>query len=248
MGLRPGRCIREMRRPFTRFAHKVQRKNFLGGIPGIRTREFTMGDQTKEYNTQLDVIAKGSLQIRDNAVEAMRQKLVKKLNDAFGKDNFVLKLRLFPHQVIREHKAATGAGADRVSKGMKHAFGKNASRAIQVKKNDVFLSVVVDKTQTKTTEKILDSIRYKVFLPFAIKVHSHENKKLSGRKKWTRESKKQRIARESEEKGAAVKAAVTTAATSKAGEGKPTVEAGKTPAETKDAKGKGAKGGKGKKL
>ncbi|MFC7029415.1 hypothetical protein ACFQH8_22010 [Halomicroarcula sp. GCM10025710] len=33
-------------------------------------------------------------------------------------------LRKFPHQVLRENKQATGAGADRVSDGMRQAFGK----------------------------------------------------------------------------------------------------------------------------
>ncbi len=237
MGLRPARCMRTITRGFTRVAPKVQRKNFLGGVPGVRTREFTIGDQTKEFNTQFDVVAKASLQIRDQALEAMRQKLVKKLTDVCGKDNYVLKLRLYPHQIVREHKAATGAGADRVSKGMKHAYGKNTMRGLQIRKNQLFLSVVVDKSFSSKVREILDSIRHKVFLPYEIVEKEHKDKKLSGRKRWTRESKKQRIARENEEKEAAAKAAVKAATEAKAvTEGKPTGEKSDAKGAKKDKK------------
>jgi len=193
MGLRPARCSRDLERPYTRYAPKVQRKNFLGGAPGVRTRDFTIGNQTKDFDTQLDIVSKKTMQIRDNAIESMRQKLVKKLTDALGKDDFVIKIRLYPHHIIREHKSATGAGADRVSKGMKHAFGKNSLRAVQIKENQILLSVVVDHTKKDKIKKILKGIKYKINMPFEIQEKQHLNKKLSGRKKWTREAKLEKI-------------------------------------------------------
>jgi len=38
-------------------------------------------------------------------------------------------------------KQATGAGADRVSQGMRLAFGKNVGTAARVQKNDVIVSI-----------------------------------------------------------------------------------------------------------
>ena len=189
MGLRPARCFRDRERSYTRHAPKVQRKNFLGGVPGVRTRDFTIGNQTKEFDTQFDVVSKQTMQIRDNAIESMRQKLVKKFTDTLGKDDFVIKIRLYPHHVVREHKSATWAGADRVSKGMKHAFGKNIGRATQIKKGQILLSVVVDHVKKDKIREILKGIKYKVNMPFEIKEVKHLNKMLSGRKKWTREAK-----------------------------------------------------------
>jgi large subunit ribosomal protein L10e len=193
MGLRPGRCCRNIERSFTRVAPKVQRKNFLGGVPGVRTRDFAIGNQTKDYNTVLDVIAKESIQIRDNAIEALRQKLVKKLTADIGKDEYFIKIRLYPHHILREHKSASGAGADRVSKGMKLAYGKNTGRAVQVRKGQILLSVVVDESKVPKVKKIIDTIRYKINMAFEVKQGKHENKVLTGRKKWTREAKLQKL-------------------------------------------------------
>lgn len=237
MGLRPARCFRSIERAFTRIAPKVQRKNFLGGVPGVRTRDFTMGNQTKEFDTEFDIVSKESMQIRDNAIESMRQKLVKKLTDLLGKDDFVIKIRLYPHHVLREHKSAQGAGADRVSKGMKHAYGKNTGRAIQIRYGQMLLSIVVDHAKKDKVREILKGIKYKVNMPFEIVEKKHLNKKLSGRKKWTREAK---IAKSTEAETTA-KTATATPAPAKGGK----APAGKAAPEAKaDAKAPAKKGGK----
>jgi large subunit ribosomal protein L10e len=148
-----------------------------------------MGNQTKDFDIEFDIISKESMQIRDNAIESMRQKLVKKLTDLLGKDGFVIKIRLYPHHVLREHKSASGAGADRISKGMKHAYGKNTGRAIQIKSGQMLLSIVVDKAKKDKVKEIIKSIKYKINMPFEVNEKAHLNKILSGRKKWTREAK-----------------------------------------------------------
>jgi len=238
MGLRPARCFRKVERSFTRIAPKVQRKNFLGGVPGVRTRDFTMGNQTKDFDVQFDIVSKESMQIRDNAIESMRQKLVKKLTDLLGKDGYVIKIRLYPHHVLREHKSAQGAGADRVSKGMKHAYGKNTGRAIQIRSGQLLLSVVVNKEKKDKVRIILKGIKYKVNMPFEIKEKAHLNKVLSGRKKWTREAKLEKL----EEKPAEVKTA-TPAAPVKGGKA-PAGKAAPAATPAKGAKAEPAKKGK----
>jgi large subunit ribosomal protein L10e len=45
---------------------------------------------------------------------------------------YMFKVRLYPHQVLREHKIAVGAGADRISSGMRGAFGSPVGRAARV--------------------------------------------------------------------------------------------------------------------
>jgi large subunit ribosomal protein L10e len=37
---------------------------------------------------------------------------------------YSFKVLVYPHNVIREHKMAQGAGADRISRGMSQAFGR----------------------------------------------------------------------------------------------------------------------------
>ena len=48
---------------------------------------------------------------------------------------------MFPHQVLRENKQATGAGADRVSQGMRASFGKIVGTAARVQKNQAIITV-----------------------------------------------------------------------------------------------------------
>ena len=42
-------------------------------------------------------------------------------------------MHTYPHQILRENKQATGAGADRVSQGMRLSFGKNVGTAAEFK-------------------------------------------------------------------------------------------------------------------
>jgi large subunit ribosomal protein L10e len=53
-----------------------------------------------------------------------------------GQDNYKMVLRKFPHQILRENKQATGAGADRVSDGMRQAFGKPVGTAARIQQNE----------------------------------------------------------------------------------------------------------------
>ena len=55
-------------------------------------------------------------------------------------------MNLYPHQVLRENKMLTGAGADRMQSGMKHAFGKAMGLAARAKKG---AAIIVVKTEEK---------------------------------------------------------------------------------------------------
>jgi|GEM_PF-169683 len=189
MGIRPNSCYKRIKRSYTRSAKTVQSKDFLGGIPGVKTRQFVMGDQTKDYPWVIDMKCNENIQIRDNAIEAIRQKITRELTNKVGKDTWVVKIRHYPFHILRENKAAQGAGADRVSSGMKHSFGKNIGRAMQMHKGDILISVLVDAPFIDIAKKILDKSKYKLNMDYVLIVSKHENKRLSGRKKWTRETK-----------------------------------------------------------
>lgn len=255
MGLRPNRCYRKIERPYTRHAARVQKKDFIGGVPGVRTRQFVMGNQTRDFDCVIDVVARQSSQVRDNALESLRLKLVREFTKNVGKDNWVFKIRQYPFHILRENKLASGAGADRVSSGMKHAFGKTIGRAAQIKNGDIILSAVVDKQFVDKVKKILDKVRYKVNIHYDLIVSPHTNKRLSGRKKWTRETKKAvteevvaaPVAETKDAKGKPVKGAPAKGSAPAPATGKDA----KTAAPATDAKGqkdnKGKEKGKGKK-
>jgi len=56
-------------------------------------------------------------------------------------EDYKFKIHVYPHQVIRENKMLTGAGADRLQGGMKNPFGKPMDRAARLRRNQTLFSV-----------------------------------------------------------------------------------------------------------
>jgi large subunit ribosomal protein L10e len=54
---------------------------------------------------------------------------------------YALRMHTYPHQILRENKQATGAGADRVSQGMRLSFGKNVGTAARVQRGQTVISI-----------------------------------------------------------------------------------------------------------
>ncbi len=144
MALRPARCYRKIERPYTRYAVKVPEKNYIGGVPGLRIRKFVTGDPNIKADTMFLLVADDALQVRENALEAARMAINRYLEKTLGKKYF-LRLRVYPHHVLRENKQLTGAGADRMQKGMKLAFGRPIGRAAQVFPGTVLFEVRADR-------------------------------------------------------------------------------------------------------
>jgi len=122
---KPASMYRRLERPYTR-------KKYMGGVPGSKVVHYDMGNLTADFPVSLDLIVKEPCQIRHTALEAARITANRYLVKTVGRMNFHLKLRVYPHHVIRENKQATGAGADRVSSGMRHAFGKIVGTAARM--------------------------------------------------------------------------------------------------------------------
>lgn len=118
-------------------------REYMGGIPGSKIVQFDMGNLTEDFPVQLTLIAEEACQFRDSALESARISANRFLLRDVGRLNFHLKLRTYPHQVLRENKQATGAGADRVSDGMRGSFGKTVGTAARVHKGQKIMSLGV---------------------------------------------------------------------------------------------------------
>jgi len=144
MGLRPAKTIREIRgQPWCRISKRKPRKSFVKGAPRPKVRQYNMGTD-KRFELEVDVVPNMTLRIRDNAIEAARQATNKYLEKTLM-DNYFLQVVSYPHLVVREHSALGVAGADRISKGMKRAFGKPKGRMAQVKHGDPVLRARIMK-------------------------------------------------------------------------------------------------------
>jgi len=149
--LRKAKAYRKVKRAYTRKS-KYKKKGYVKAIPNIKIVKFDLGNLRKNFKTEVSLYSKELIQIRHNALESARVIINRRLNRLIGANNYHLKLRLYPHHALRENKMLTGAGADRMQTGMKHAFGKVIGSAAQVKKNQKIFTVYANK-------KDLDSVK-----------------------------------------------------------------------------------------
>ena len=133
------------------------RREYMGGVPGSKIVQFEMGNLSQEFPTEVDLIVEERCQIRHSALEAARITANRRLMRDVGRSNFHFKVRVFPHHVLRENKQATGAGADRVSEGMRLAFGKAVGTAARVEANQKIMTVY---STPQYLEKIKDALHH----------------------------------------------------------------------------------------
>ncbi len=118
-------------RPFTRKSGQKS-KAFIKTIPPSNIVKFEMGNagayKNRKHKFHVGLICEEKIQIRDNALESARQ-LLNKMLDTELQGQYYFVVKVYPHHILRENKAAAGAGADRISSGMTHSYGVNIGRA-----------------------------------------------------------------------------------------------------------------------
>lgn len=171
--LRKANSYRRIERANTRKS-KYRSKSFVKASPHNLIVKYNMGNLSKKFEYSLFLKTKESIQIRHNALEAARKTSNRKLEAALGKDNFYLVLRLYPHHILRENPLAAGAGADRMSTGMSHSFGKVIGIAAQAKKGSTIFQIGVDEKGIPVAKDAMRSIRCK--MPCACAVEIVKNK------------------------------------------------------------------------
>ena len=125
----------------------------MGGVPASRITQFVLGNKQEKFPVELFLKAKERCQIRHNALESARITANRFLEKNAGANDYRLTIRIYPHHIIRENKQATGAGADRVSQGMRASFGKAVGTAARVKDNQILMTV-------ETLEKNIDFAKH----------------------------------------------------------------------------------------
>ncbi len=159
-------------RPYTRKS-KYRAKSYVRASPPHKIVRFDMGDPKKSFSHMLTLNVKEPIQIRHNAIESARQSSNRVLENGIGKTEYSMKIRKYPHHFLRENPLASGAGADRMSTGMKKSFGKVIGCAAQYKEGEIVMSVNVDKANIQTAKTAL--IRAKNKLPCSCSIVMLEN-------------------------------------------------------------------------
>ncbi|MBP2030841.1 large subunit ribosomal protein L10e [Methanohalophilus levihalophilus] len=146
------------------------RRKYMGGVPGSHIIHYDMGNKTAEFPIKLSLLVEEKCQIRHTALEAARITSNRHMIAAAGRTGYHLKLRVYPHEVLRENKQATGAGADRVSSGMRGAFGKAVGTAARVSVGQKIFTVSVNKNHFKEAKDALRKAGQKIPSPVRIVV------------------------------------------------------------------------------
>ncbi|MFW5937769.1 MAG: 50S ribosomal protein L16, partial [Halanaeroarchaeum sp.] len=114
MSEKPASMYRDIDKP------SYTRRDYVTGIPGSKIAQHNMGDldsDPEDWPVQISLVPEESVQLRHGALEAARLSANRHLIKELGEGTYKMVLRKFPHQILRENKQATGAGADRVSDG-----------------------------------------------------------------------------------------------------------------------------------
>ncbi len=117
---------------------KKQHLTYNKTVPPQKIVKFNMGNIKKfdggEFPIKVTLSTEENIQIRDLALEAVRQTLNKDLNKLMPK-NYFLRCHCYPHNILRNNRVYSGASkGERVQTGMTKSFGSPDGRAAIVKK------------------------------------------------------------------------------------------------------------------
>jgi large subunit ribosomal protein L10e len=169
-------AYRRIERPYTRRS-KFRKKAYIKVNPNRGVVRFVMGDVTrKQFTYSVYLKSTKDLQIRNFAIEAGRQSGNRVLEKKIGKSGYRMVVRIFPHHVLRENPLAAGAGADRMSTGMAHSFGKPIGLAAQVAENQVICQVDCEKAHLEFAKQALKRFSHKVPCKCFIEAYNNTKK------------------------------------------------------------------------
>ena len=171
MADKPASMYRDISKP------PYTRKEYITGIPGSKIAQYKMGDIHKdpdEYPVQISLHVDEACQIRHGALEAARLSANRYLIRQLGEGNYKMILRKFPHHVLRENKQATGAGADRVSDGMRLSFGKIVGTAARIPAGDRLFTAWCEVDDAPVVKEAFRRAYNKISPPCTIEVERGE--------------------------------------------------------------------------
>ncbi len=179
--LRKWCAYRTIERPYTRFS-KYRKKAFVKARPGKKVIKHDMGDVKggiNQFSLCLKLISKEVTSVRTNAIEAARITALKKIEGKLGRYGFYFRVKMHAHHAIRENPLAAGAGADRLSTGMKHSFGKIIAMAARIEAGKTLMEIYVPKEEEAIARLALKSASKKLPIRTTIQTEVMKVKELT---------------------------------------------------------------------
>ncbi|MDD3175322.1 MAG: 50S ribosomal protein L16 [Candidatus Nanoarchaeia archaeon] len=151
---------RRLERPYTRKS-KYRSKSYVRSVPTNKIVKFEMGNTSKEFPYVVSLHSDRDIQIRHNALEAGRKSANKKLEDSLSRNGYKLKICVYPHHILRNNPLASGAGADRMSTGMKMSFGKAVGIAARIMEGQKIIEAYVQEKDIELAKRAMTLARHK---------------------------------------------------------------------------------------
>lgn len=172
MGDRPARIYREKPgQPYTRQSQTSDKDNYIKGAPAPRITQYEQGARKKEFDTAVVLEIEEGCAIRSEALEAARIAANSYLSKVLDpEEGYFMKLKPYPHHVLRYHPLAGVAGADRYYEGMRKPFGRPTGRAALVDEGQVIFRVEVDRGDIPEARKALERAGKKLPVGFRVKM------------------------------------------------------------------------------
>ncbi len=160
----PAHMFRGKKRAYTR-------KKYIGGVPASRISQFDVGATTTNFPVEVTLSAQEECLVRHNALESARVTANRYIQTHAGRDGYHLKVRVYPHHVLRHNKIAQGAGADRVSMGMRKSFGRTVGTAARVSSGQKLITLRTSSDFLLEAKEALRKSSHKLPTPCSIKVN-----------------------------------------------------------------------------
>ena len=153
MGRRPSRCYRyQKNKPYIK-------SRYCRGVPDPKIRIYDVGAKKAAVDLfpfVAHLVCDEKQQVSSEALEAARVAVNKHLTKSVGKDLYHIRIRAHPFHVLRANKMLSCAGADRLSSGMRHSYGKPIGVAARVSIGQVLISV---RAKDMHAEHVIEGLR-----------------------------------------------------------------------------------------
>jgi len=157
MGRRPARCYRYCKnKPYIK-------SRYCRGVPDAKIRIYDIGNKlapVEDFPLVVHLVSDEREQLSSEALEAGRIAANKNLVKFCGKDGFHLRVRAHPYHVLRINKQLSCAGADRLSSGMRQAFGRAYGMVARVHIGQVIMSV---RAKESNKANVVEALRRAMF-------------------------------------------------------------------------------------
>jgi large subunit ribosomal protein L10e len=125
---------------------KKQQLSYIKTVPPQKIVKFNMADirgfEDGKYKIKMELKTDENIQIRDLALEAIRQSIHKDMTKLLTQKHYFLRCNVYPHNILRNNRIFSGGSkGERVQTGMRKSFGSPEGRAATVKKGRPIFTV-----------------------------------------------------------------------------------------------------------